>query len=155
VSLTRENAVGSGLGSRRALLWASLAANLFFAGLVGSHLLMRPAPPQVPGLDGFIARLAAALPSADADRFRSVLDGEKPWYDQARAATERAHARLADAIGRTPYDEAEARQRLQDWRARWNESSDRFGNSLLAAVRTLSPQGRQFLAATLRHPPHR
>lgn len=139
---------------RRVALWGSLAANVFFAGLVGSHVLLRPAPPSAPGLDGFIARLAAALPPADAERFRGVLDAERPWFNQARTAADRAHGRLADAIARTPYDESEARQRLQEWRARWNESSDRFGDSLLTAVRTLSPEGRQLLADTLRRPHH-
>lgn len=155
MSLTQEGGIRSGVwGGRQVLLWASLAVNLFFAGLVGSHLLMGPAQRPAAGLDGFIARLAAALPPADAERFRGVLDGERPWYGQARAAADRAHNRLADAIGGTPYDEGEARQRLQDWRARWNESSDRFGDGLLAAVRTLSPEGRQRLAAALRRPPH-
>lgn len=156
MSAVQEGRVGIRLGDpRRALLWVSLAANLFFAGLIGSRLLVHPAPSHAPGLDGFIARLTASLPPDDAGQFRAVLERERPWYDQARTATERAHARLADAIAQTPYDEGEAERRLQEWRARWNESSDRFGESLLTAVRTLSPEGRQCLADTLRRPPPR
>ena len=141
------------LGLRSGLLWASLAANLFFAGLIGSHLLMRPPSPSH-GLDGCVGRLADSLSPPDAARFRGVLDRERPWYEQAHAAVNRARGRLADAIGREPYDESEVRQRLQDWRARWSEGSDRFGDSLLVAVRALSPQGREQLAAALRQPPH-
>jgi uncharacterized membrane protein len=133
-------------------LWASLAANVFFAGLVGSHLLLHRASSSH-GLDGFVGRLAAGLSPPDAARFRGVLDRERPWYGQAHAAVDRARARLADSIARQPYDEGEVRQRLQDWRARWGETSDRFGESLLVAVRTLSPQGREQLAAALRRPP--
>jgi len=154
VSVTHQGQVRIWWTDRaRVLLWASLAANVFFAGLIGSHLLNRVRP-EPPGMEGFIARLAAALPPGDAGRFRAVLDGERPWYDQARAAADRARGRLADAIAAVPYDEGTARQRLLDWRARWNESSDRFGDSLLAAVRALSPDGRQQLAATLRRPSH-
>ena len=67
---------------------------------------------------------------------------------------DRPRSRLAEALAQTPYDEEAARQRLQEWRARWNESSDRFGDSLLVAVRTLSPEGRKQLAAALRKPRH-
>ena len=137
---------------RRALLWASLAANVFFAALVGSHLANRP--PPSPGVDGFASRLAAGLPPADAARFRAVLDQERPWYQQAHAAMDGAREQVAAAIAREPYNETDVRARLQDWRARWAESSDRFGDSLLTAVRALSPEGRQRLAATLRQPPH-
>ncbi len=140
-------------GLRQGLLWASLAANVFFAGLIGSHLVMHPPSPPQHGLDGFIGRLADSLSPPDAARFRGVLDRERPWYEQAHAAVNQARDRLADSIAREPYDEAEVRRRLQDWRARWSEGSDRFGDSLLVAVRTLSPAGRQQLAAALRQPP--
>jgi len=157
VSATREHGLLVRMrpgGVRGGLLWASLAANLFFVGLIGSHLVMHPPSPSPHGLDGFIGRLAGSLSPPDAERFRGVLDRERPWYEQAHAAVSRARDRLADSIAREPYDETEVRQRLQDWRARWSEGSDRFGDSLLVAVRTLSPQGRQQLAAALRQPPH-
>ncbi len=156
MSATRENRllIGARVGGvRGGLLWASLAANLFFAGLIGSHLLLHQGAPSR-GLDGFVGRLAASLSPPDAARFRGVLDRERPWYEQAHAAVDRARGRLADAIAHEPYNEDEVRQRLQDWRARWSEGSDRFGDSLLVAVRTLSPAGREQLAAALRQPPH-
>ncbi len=140
-------------GLRGPLLWASLAANLFFAGLIGSHLLLHQ-PSSSRGLDGFVGRLTASLPAPDAARFRGVLDRERPWYEQAHAAVDQARRRLADSIAHEPYDEGEVRQRLQEWRARWSEGSDRFGDSLLVAVRTLSPEGRERLAAALRQPHH-
>lgn len=134
--------------ARGAALWASLAANVFFAGLIGSHLLFYQPPPR-PGLDGLISRLTHSLPPADGQRFHEVLARERPWYEQAHAAMEQARGRLADAISHEPYDEGEVRGRLQEWRARWSEGSDRFGDSLLVAIRTLSPEGRQKLAAAL------
>ena len=137
--------------ARGVALWASLAVNLFFAGLIGSHALFhRPPPP--PGLEGFIGHLTRSLPAADAQRFSQVLARERPWYEQAHAAMEQARARLAAAISGEPYDEGQVRERLQEWRARWSEGSDRFGDSLLVAIRTLSPEGRQRLAAALLQP---
>lgn len=154
MSATREGVlVGArSLASwRGALLWASLAANVFFAGLVGAPFLLHR--PPSPGVNGFAARLAADLPPADAARFRDAFDQERPWLEQSRAAMDRARGQLATAVASEPYDEGAVRERLQEWRARWIESSDRFGDSLLSAVRTLSPEGRQQLAATLRRPP--
>ena len=139
--------------ARGVALWVSLASNLFFAGLIGSHLLSHR-PPQRPGLDGFIGRLTQSLPPADAQRFHEVLDRERPWYEQAHAAMEQARGRLAGAISHEPYDEGQVRERLQEWRARWSEGSDRFGDSLLVAIRTLSPEGRQKLATALAESRH-
>ena len=156
MSATRTRSWPAGVrpsSARGVVLWASLAANLFFAGLIGSHLLFHRPPPR-PGLEGFIGRLTQSLPPADGQRFHEVLARERPWYEQAHTAMERARVRLAGAISHDPYDEDQVRERLQEWRARWSEGSDRFGDSLLVAIRTLSPEGRQRLAAALLEPRH-
>lgn len=138
---------------RTIALWASIAANLFFVALIGSHLALRPPPPP-PGMNGFVRRLAASLPPADARRFQDAMTRERPWYAQAHDAMNRARQRFAAAVGREPYDEADARQRLHEFRSRMMEGSSRFGDSLIAAIRTLSPEGRKRLAAALMHRPH-
>ena len=151
---TRDWLAGVRPGSARGVaLWASLAANLFFAGLIGSHLLFHRPPPR-PGLEGFIGRLTQSLPPSDAQQFREALARERPWYEQAHAAMERARARVGAAISSEPYDEGQVRERLQESRARWGEGAARFDDSLLVAIRTLSPEGRQRLAAALVEPRH-
>ncbi len=132
---------------RTRLLWLSVAGNLFSATLIGAHIATdRGAGP--PGLAGAAERMAHDLPKADAARFRATLDRERPWYDMARRRMADARADMARSIGQTPYDEAAVRERMLIFQARWAETSSRFGESLLTAIGTLSPEGRAKLAET-------
>ena len=139
---------------RTRVLWLSLAGNLFAAPLIGAHLIMhRSFGP--PGLDGAVERMARALPNADAARFRATLDHERPWYDLARRRMDKSRVALSGAIAHEPYDEAAVRARMQEWQARWIETSTRFGDSLLTAIGGLSPEGRARLAEASLHPDRR
>jgi len=132
---------------RTRLLWASIAGNLFLGGLVGAHFALRPRMGS-PGLAGAAERMARTLPSGDAARFRTVMDREKPWYDIARHRMTDARADVSRAIAHEPYDEAAVRASLLAFQARWDETNLRFGESLLVAIGTLSPEGRARLAAS-------
>ncbi len=132
---------------RTRLLWLSIAGNLFSATLIGAHLAAGR-PPGPPGLAGAAERMARDLPSADAARFRATLDRERPWYDMARRRMAEARADLSHSIAQNPYDEAVVRERMVVFQARWAETSGRFGESLLTAIGTLSPEGRAKLAET-------
>lgn len=135
---------------RTRVLWLSLAGNLFTGTLIGGHLMHHPQRGP-PGIEGAAERMARDLPPADAARFRAALDRERPWYDMARRRMADARTDLAQSIAETPYDEAVVRARLMAFQARWAETSDRFGQSLLTAIGTLSPEGRAKLAATAEH----
>ena len=139
---------------RTRVLWLSLAGNLFAGTLIGAHLAM-PKPSGPPGLDGVVERMAHALPDPDAARFRAKLAHERPWYDLARRQMNESREQLSQAIARQPYDEALVRARMHDWQARWIETSDRFGDSLLSAIGELSPEGRTRLAEASLRPGHR
>lgn len=139
---------------RTRVLWLSLAGNLFAAPLIGAQFFMRH-PPGPPGLEGVVERMARALPPDDAARFRSTLAHERPWYDLARRQMDEARAQLSRAIAQQPYDEAAVRGRMQDWQARWIETSSRFGDSLLTAIAGLSPEGRTRLAEASLRPERR
>jgi len=138
---------------RQPVLWVSLAANLFFVALLGTHSLMRPAQ-MPPGLDGMVQRLASALPADDAARFRAVMERERPSFAQSHRDMEAARAQLAAAIAAQPFDEPAVGAGLQAFRASWMLGSDRFSTSLLAAVRSLSPDGRARLGAAMLRPRH-
>ena len=132
---------------RTRVLWLSIAGNLFSATLIGAHLAAeRPQGP--PGLAGAAERMARDLPAADAARFRATLDRERPWYDIARRRMAEARADLSHSIAQNPYDEDAVRERMLIYQARWAETSGRFGESLLTAIGTLSPEGRARLAET-------
>lgn len=132
---------------RTRVLWLSIAGNLFTATLIGAHVATRR-PHAPPGLAGAAERLARDLPPDDAARFRRALDQERPWYDMARRRMEEARTDLSRSIAAEPYDEAEVRDRLVTFQARWAETSGRFGESLVSAIATLSPEGRTKLAQT-------
>ena len=59
-----------------------------------------------------------------------------------------ARADLARSIAQNPYDENAVHERMAAYQARLVETSGRFGDSLLAAINTLSPEGRAKLAQT-------
>jgi len=132
---------------RTRVLWLSIAGNLFSAALIGAHMTAGRTPGP-PGIAGAAERMARDLPPADAARFRAVLDRERPWYDMARRRMADAREDLSRSIAQDPYDEAVVRQRMLDFQARWVETSTRFGESLLVAIGTLSPEGRAKLAET-------
>lgn len=132
---------------RTRVLWLSIAGNLFSAALIGAHMAAGR-PPGPPGLAGAAERMARDLPPADAARFRATLDRERPWYDMARRRMADARTDLSRSIAQNPYDEAAVRERMLVFQARWAETSARFGDSLLTAIGTLSPEGRAKLAET-------
>ena len=132
---------------RTRVLWASVGTNLFLGALIGGHVLN--APPLRPGLDGAVERLVGTLVPDDADQFRRVLTAERPWYDQSRRMLDAARADLARSIARDPWDEARVRLYMLAFQARWLESSSRFGDGMLVALGTLSPDGRSRIAVAI------
>lgn len=135
---------------RTRVLLMSVGVNLFGAALIGAHFATRPSRGQ-PGLVGAMERMARDLPPADAARFRAALDRERPWYDMARRSMAESRIALSRSIAQDLYDEAAVRDRLQEFHARWTETSGRFGESLLVAIGTLSPEGRAKLARAAQH----
>ncbi len=136
---------------RTRVLWLSVALNVFCGALIGGHLLVGRG--HGPGLDGAVDRLAQSLAPDDATQFRRVLAAERPWYNQSRRMLDAARAELAQSIAQDPWDEANVRLHMIAFQARWLESSSRFGDGLLVALGTLSPDGRSRIAiATLRGP---
>ena len=134
---------------RTRVLWVSVAANIFMGALIGGQVLT--ARPHGPGLDGAVERLAQDLAPEDAERFRRVLAAERPWYDQSHRLLDAARADLAHSIAHDPWDEAQVRLHMVAFQARWLETSSRFGDGMLVALGTLSPDGRSRIAtATLR-----
>ena len=130
---------------RTRVLWLSIAGNLFGGALIGAHLATRPGK-AAPGLEGALEHMARDLPPHDAARLRATLDRERPWFDMAKRGMGEARADLARSIAREPYDEAAIRRRMDAFQALRAETAARFGESLLAAIGTLSPEGRAKLA---------
>lgn len=130
---------------RTRLLFGSFALNLFMLALVGAHLLVRP-PPGGPQPERIIAHMVRELPPEDAERFRAVMATRLPAIEDAHARMEGARRAMAQAIARTPYDEAAVREAMKRWQTAWLAMSDGIGEGMLDAVTTLSPDGRRRLA---------
>ena len=131
---------------RSRVLWLSLAANLFLAALAGAPHLMPRRPPGPPGFDGLVERMARQMPDTDADTFRHAMDRERPWYDISRRSLEEARAQIGRSIGQDPFDPVATRTAMTDMQDRLRESSQRFDESLVAALASLSPQARTSLS---------
>lgn len=129
---------------RTRALFASVACNLFLLALVGVQVL-RPHGGSS-GMTAMVERMARDLPADDAARFRAALAHEADWRQEARQRMDEARAELSRSIMQTPYDERLVRARMVSLQQVWAESSNRFGDSLIAAIGTLSPEGRARLA---------
>ena len=135
---------------RRWALTGSLLLNAFLLAHAVAPMF-HPARPR--GFDGMVEHFAHSLPATDADRLRDVLNSQRPAFDSARREMDRARADLSRAMAADPYDPLLARARMSDWQARLNGMSVRIGDTLLAAVPLLSPEGRSRLADVANHPP--
>lgn len=135
---------------RTRVLWLSVAGNLFGAALIGAHLATRE-PRHVPGMAAAAERMARDLSPADAALFRASLERERPWWEMARRRMNEARLDLSTTIERQPYDETAVRAQLDQFNARWAETNGRFGESLLTAIATLSPEGRAKIADATRN----
>ena len=134
---------------RTRLLLASVAGNLFSAALIGAYLV-RPRSPD--GMAGAVEHMTRDLSAPDAERFRAVVAHEKALQSKSWHRVNQARADLMRSIGHIPYDEAEVRARMDDFQQRRAESSRKFGDSLVVAIDTLSPEGRMRLANSAERP---
>lgn len=147
MSLSLQAAASPRVAGRAALL-ASLALNAFLAALLAARLLAAPAPEPAP--DTPLARMTAALPPEDAARFRAAVLAYGPSLQPSRTALAAAHATLADAIARSPYDPPSVAAALAAWQAAWRAYATGFSGALVTALGTLSDTGRARFAAAAR-----
>ena len=131
-------------------LWVSLGVNVFLATLIGAHLLHRPAPRLEMGL--LSERVIRGLPEQDAGRVTAIMARERPRFRASRERLNAARDSLASAITRLPYDPVLVSQRLEEFRQRWQELSDRFAEVLLPVLADLSPEGRAKLVSATDRP---
>ncbi len=138
---------------RTRVLWTSLCLNVFGLALLLVPLFIRMAnrlPPGPPSFEGFVARMARDLPTADADILRIEMARERPWYEMGRDRLNESRTAVAQSVARDPFDPAAAHAALAELQNRMRESATRFDDSLVLAVTKLSPDGRARLAETLR-----
>lgn len=137
---------------RRFVLPLSLVLNLFFAALVGGHLLRAYQAEDKFGtpLGRALARAEASLSPQDATTFRAAITSGAPHY----AADLRDLAEARQAFNRQVtaenFDRDATRQALKGWEAAWGRFVDDFGDTFVDALGGISPEGRRKLAHEFR-----
>jgi uncharacterized membrane protein len=139
--------------SSRWLLVASLALNLFFIGTIGALAIRHYATPVQPAATerprtaaARIERLAAALPSADADKLRAAFRARETAAEGAREALNRAIERIQSGLRAQPFDPAQLRVAMAEARALRPPYEQVMHEILVAAAEAMSQEGRVKLA---------
>ena len=142
-------------GRTRLLLIASLALNLFLAGLIGSALLLDRKPEKEPHRHGRRSFWAAAeqLDPAQRDAFRQVLRQKAEEARPRLQALRQARRDAAAAMAAEPYDPEAVRLALA--RARTEELALRGGveEAVVSFAATLDQEDRAVLGQALRRRP--
>jgi uncharacterized membrane protein len=143
-----ETAAAAPRRSSRVLLLVSLALNLFFIGaavaLAWRHYAWDRREAWTPGAR--VERLAASLPSADADKLRAAFRTHMPAIEQARAAYRAAHERLRESLRAEPYNADAVRAAMADIRAARAKLDEALQDTILSASAQMGPDSRRALA---------
>jgi uncharacterized membrane protein len=144
------------LGEDRASRWlvlASLALNLFFVGaggaLLARHYLAAPAAGPAP-IDRSVAarmeRLAATLPSSDADILRSEDHAKATTVDGARQAYRKAQDEVRRILRAEPFQGEAMRAAMTEQRAARQVFDQLLQDVIASAAGRMSTAGRNKLA---------
>ena len=142
-------------GSRwwSALLIASLALNLFIAGVIATRYFFHGGPQRFIGASytqliprGFFAEMPR-------DRRRVLLDILLQYRKDFRAereGTEAVAAKLADALMSEPYDVEKVKLVVSEFAGQSGKLAARGGDAALDIIALLSPDERKILADAIR-----
>lgn len=132
----------------RVLLLVSLALNLFFIGaavaLAWRHYAWDRREAWTPGAR--VERLAASLPSADADKLRAAFRTHMPAIESARGAYRAAHERLRESLRAEPYNADDVRAAMADIRGARGKLDEALQETILSASAQMGPDSRRALA---------
>lgn len=132
-------------------LMLSLAVNMFFAGLVVSHIGRPPPPPHgPPGPEGFLQRMADTLPDADAAILRRAIDSSRPNMQAEHEEREAFLQKIRAGLLAQPFDPkallAVFEERFEDADTREHAMRQRVIVALVDAAAAMSQEGRRRMA---------
>jgi uncharacterized membrane protein len=132
----------------RWILFVSLALNLFFVGAWAAfawrHYASERHRPWTPATR--IERLAAALPSADADKLRSEFRAHQGDVEAAVTAYRQAQRRTREALRADPFNIDTLRAEMAGARAARGKLDATLQDVIATATATMTPEGRRSLA---------
>ena len=156
--MTTLSAPAVGDRASRAVLFVSLALNLFFLGVLGATAVrqMWLQPPAViePSRSAAerIDRLAATLSAADAEKLRARFRTREQALEAAHSAYRRAQEAARAALRAEPFDVAALRSAMSDTRAARQALDLALHEVISTAAAQMSSAGRGSLANW--SPPH-
>jgi Spy/CpxP family protein refolding chaperone len=128
------------------LLLASLAVNLFAAGMLAARFIMPPPPPPPRGpemMSHFIREMAAELDGADRAVVETVLHAHEATLKQRSAALGEARDGIRQMLRHEPFDRAGLEAALDEAGRRDQALRQIMQDMLVETAAQLSPDGRR------------
>jgi uncharacterized membrane protein len=139
--------------STRWLALVSLAINLFFIGTAGALIVRHYWAPSVMvsapidrSAGARIERIAATLPSTDAEVMRVEFRAKATMLDAARTDFERAVNRIRETFRSEPYNEAATRVAMSEARLTKLRFDELLQDLIASSAAKMSVTGRAKLA---------
>jgi uncharacterized membrane protein len=133
------------VNTHRALLFGSLALNLFFIGIIAALFVRTPAPAPR-NIGARIERLAMTLPPVDGAKLRAQFNAERGAVEGARADYEKARDGIRTVLRREPFDAAAMQEAMSKTQAARQGFDQTLQTMIAKAAAQMSPSGRQALA---------
>ena len=133
--------------SSRWLLLGSLALNLFFAGIAVAMFVRAPAPPTWDrNVFVRVERIAASLPTADADVLRSQIKANSDTIENAQAKYRAAQGEIRSMLRQEPFDAAAVQAAMAQARAARLNFDQAIQGVFARSAAQMSQAGRNALA---------
>jgi uncharacterized membrane protein len=147
VSVAPPPPVRAGRWSRW-ILFISLALNLFFIGAWAAfawrHYAWERHRPWTPATR--IERLAAALPTGDANKLRSEFSARQGSIDAAITTYRQAQHRMREALRAEPFNIDALRAAMAESRTARGKLDEALQDVIASAGAAMTPEGRRSLA---------
>jgi uncharacterized membrane protein len=130
----------------RALLFGSLALNLFFVGLTAALLLRSPPATPPRNVATRIEALAKSLPSADGAKLRGAYARDHTPVNVARNNYEKAREGIRTVLRQEPFDATAMQDAMTNTRAARQTYDQALQEMLANAAADMSPAGRKAMA---------
>jgi hypothetical protein len=121
--------------------------NIFLIALIGGHLLHRGPHERHggPPLKRMLENAEASLSAPDAAIFRSVIHRDAARYSQAASEMAKTRDAIEQQIVTEPFDKEAVKRAFAASRESWDRFTDDFSDTLVEALASISPDGRQRL----------
>lgn len=130
----------------RALLFGSLALNLFFIGAAIALLIRDPIPSPPRNIATRIEELAKSLPPADGAKLRGAYARDHTEVNVARAEYEKARDGIRAVLRREPFDAAAMQEAMSKTRAARQQFDQALQGMIAKTAAEMSPAGRRAMA---------